>query len=968
MTSRPPSGYQIRKVHPALGNLQRYTLNKPLTFRCATCRRTNMSTSVVTVSGDWSRLLCNGCYRQQVAPQLRTIPTPSSAKPAGQAQPETHRSASPLPRDMVWLAALHRSIAEGKQLSPSERELHRRRAGEPSSIAAIRYAELLVDVEVRMAQVNGSATAEELAVTREELALRREEAVHAFRAACHARIQQASDGSFKEQVEAAVIREVAPHAFDKAFAKALRRRGMRVDALQPPTADVWMWLQMAEKRAVELPAEVKRLRKLDRADFTREAVAEVNRWECDQAMAHPAVAEQWAECTEEIVTELVRARQSLETDLSGGRGEGVVPRLRRAGEAYARGSTRCLEAQLVVADLRAQASQTHRARNVPKARVDAAAEAQMAVRESDPALARQVDRALEEHRNSCPKRSRGERHADCASLIARVVRSRLQPLDLPGNTQSESRESTARSIAAEETPEPSTGEARAALQQGALELTFICPELRKQVPIEVARVVGVVDISYSDAGRFGFAWVTEHGEVGTGVDRAVNAHDAWLHAACRTVLDLGGELTSVYVICRDQRAVSVLRFVLDKRLVPEALGFAVSERTRDLLRSLIPRPGKVFVSADNCPEPHAGPAAARRLGFAVLRSRRESRGAQTVKLLADQISDELRALAEAAAPQPPQQIGAAQRTLGNTDAGEIRWAIAVGRAQIAGRWCALPDGLTAPPTDRKRIRMRVDHLGEADHARQTESNAEVRRLGDRWELHGVSWPQDLLPGTLIFLRWCPEDELFLASTDLLPRPQRLDDLTYRHRYDIRMVVRENAPGADQESGTPDLSDTGWVLRTLRKLGHLSSDGSATLAEAALVSNCLELGLPAHRASRIPSAVRDLIRDRRVVRVRGSLDRSGLPSFPPRAGQQRAGLLRFTPTVVDLASTQKQRKDGSASRRDHWVDGFVRRLPAGAHASPEQIEAHREAMRAARVVDRPLPDGFTYVRRHRRRTR
>ncbi|MET7959033.1 hypothetical protein ABZ356_24260 [Micromonospora zamorensis] len=60
MTSRPPFGYQIRKVHATLGKLQRYALNKPLTFRCVTCRRTNMSRSVVTVSGDWSQLLCAG--------------------------------------------------------------------------------------------------------------------------------------------------------------------------------------------------------------------------------------------------------------------------------------------------------------------------------------------------------------------------------------------------------------------------------------------------------------------------------------------------------------------------------------------------------------------------------------------------------------------------------------------------------------------------------------------------------------------------------------------------------------------------------------------------------------------------------------------------------------------------------------------------------------------------------------------
>ncbi|WP_406045521.1 hypothetical protein OG799_14225 [Micromonospora sp. NBC_00898] len=948
-------------MHATLGKLQRYTLNKPLTFRCATCRRTNVSSSVVTVSGDWSQLLCGGCYGRQAAPQVSTARTPAPREPTGRPQPETHRTASPLPRDMVWLAALHRSVVEGKQLSPSERELHRRRAGEPSSIAAIRYAELLVDLEIRIAGLNGSA-AEELTVTREELGLRREEAVDTFRAASHARSQATSDGSIEEPVEARVIREVAPHTFDKAFAKALRRRGVRVGALEPPTADVWTWLQAYDEHPVELPAEVKRLRKLSPEDFAREAVAEVNRWECDQAMAHPAVAEQWAECTEEIVTELVRARRSLEADLSGGVGQGVVPRLRRAGEAYARGSARCLEAQLVMAELRAQASRLHRARKVPMARAGSVAEATMAVRQADPALARQVDRALEEHRKSCPKRTPGERHAGCASSIARVVRSRLQPVDLPRSAQPETREPEAR--------EHATDEARSSLppQGGHEQAAFLCPELLKQVPTDVARVVGAVDVSYNDAGQFGFAWVTEHGELGTGTDRAVNDHDACLHAVCRAVLDLGGELSSVHVVCRDERAASVVRYVVRNRLVPEALGFPVSERTRDLLRSLISRSGKAFVTADNCPQPHRGPAAARRLATVALQSTRDSRGAQTVKSLADEISDELRRVAESQASRLPKQTGTAQRIAGDFDAGQLRWTVAVGRAQIGGGWCALPDGLTALPTDRKHIRIGVNHPGQTKQGRIVESDVEVRRLGGQWELHGVAWPRGLLPGTVVTFQWRPNDELVLATTDLLPRPQRVDDLTYRHRYDIRVVVRENAPGADDEGGTPDLSDTGWVLRTLRKLGHLSPDGSAILAEAALLTNCLQLGLPPSRANRIQPALEDLIRDRRLGRVRGSLDQDGLPSYPPRAGQKPAGLLRFAPKVVSLAPHPDHRKEEPVPRRDHWVDGFVRRLPAGAHASPEQIEAHREAVRTAKIVDRALPDGFTYVRRHRRRAR
>ncbi|MFI7609395.1 hypothetical protein ACIBTV_30380 [Micromonospora sp. NPDC049366] len=241
----------------------------------------------------------------------------------------------------------------------------------------------------------------------------------------------------------------------------------------------------------------------------------------------------------------------------------------------------------------------------------------------------------------------------------------------------------------------------------------------------------------------------------------------------------------------------------------------------------------------------------------------------------------------------------------------------------------------------------------------------LRSIKGRWELHGLEWPGGLLPGTLVTFRWRPSDNVIRASTDLLPRPKRIDELTYRHRYDIQVVVRENAPGADQDGAVPDLSDTGWVMRTLRKLGHLSPDGSAILAEQALVRNCLDLGLPRHRADRIHPAVEYLIHERRLGRVRGSLDRDGLPNYPPRPREARAALLRYVPQVVSIAPQSQPQHENQAPRRDHWVAGFVRRLPAGAQATPEQVDAHREAIRAAEVVDRPLPEGYTYVRRHRR---
>lgn len=120
-----------------------------------------------------------------------------------------------------------------------------------------------------------------------------------------------------------------------------------------------------------------------------------------------------------------------------------------------------------------------------------------------------------------------------------------------------------------------------------------------------------------------------------------------------------------------------------------------------------------------------------------------------------------------------------------------------------------------------------------------------------------------------------------------------------------------------------------------------------------------------RIERIPPAVAGLIQDRRITRVRGGLDSEGLPSCPARTGQTPVDLLRYAPRVVPVGLAADQRKAKPAPRHDHWVDGFVRRLPAGAHASAESIEAHREAVRAAQIVDRALPDGFTYVQRHHR---
>ena len=440
MTSRVPSGYRIKKVHPAQGQLQRYTLDRSLTFRCSKCQRTSMSSSVVTVSGKWSQLLCSRCYSQMVVPRdaSRTKPSKLAAiqVPAKPPALESHRAVSPLPRDMMWLAALHRSIAEGKDLSPSEADLLRRRVGGPATIAARRYAELLLDAEVRLAELSGDARAAEgLCGTRDALALSRGVACRAFEDAHQRALVRAGVRARPgyDGLVAMVIRQVAGDFLEDALAGVLHRRALPANALDRPTVDVWGWLAAHETaERVPLSPEVRRLRQLDTATFVREALSDVSRWQCDEALAHVAVAEQWMACSEEILSELQAARESLETKLTR-----VSPRtpkdlaaLRRAGEAHARGAARCLEAKLIVDDLHVRAAQVHRQKPLQQLRADCLAEAMNEVARADPKLGALVDAACAEHRVECPKAGDPHPYANCAHAVARRgARARL-PTDV----------------------------------------------------------------------------------------------------------------------------------------------------------------------------------------------------------------------------------------------------------------------------------------------------------------------------------------------------------------------------------------------------------------------------------------------------------------------------------------------------------------------------------------------------------
>jgi hypothetical protein len=57
-----PPPEKIIKEFPREGDLQLFRLEKLHEFQCVRCQAKKKSKLVAVQAGDWSKLLCNGCY------------------------------------------------------------------------------------------------------------------------------------------------------------------------------------------------------------------------------------------------------------------------------------------------------------------------------------------------------------------------------------------------------------------------------------------------------------------------------------------------------------------------------------------------------------------------------------------------------------------------------------------------------------------------------------------------------------------------------------------------------------------------------------------------------------------------------------------------------------------------------------------------------------------------------------------
>jgi hypothetical protein len=281
--------------------------------------------------------------------------------------------------------------------------------------------------------------------------------------------------------------------------------------------------------------------------------------------------------------------------------------------------------------------------------------------------------------------------------------------------------------------------------------------------------------------------------------------------------------------------------------------------------------------------------------------------------------------------------------------------LALWRADLDGGVCAAPEECVEALRHRESVTVELEHryrgITPTRQVFETSLTQDVE-----WQFGGIAWPADLRPGVLVTVSWQAARDEVVVRTVALDEPLRVDGAAYFHEYDPKVVTRDSAP---------DRSNRGQVLHAVRRQGRIFDDGSAVLAEAGLAAHC-GLGRGARGSFLLRNAVEQLIREGYLTRVPGSVDPAGYPWYPAVDGQKPAEMLFYAPLVEPAPYPGDADADAEgADRHDHWVNGFVRKLPPGAQASEKQLTLHERAVEEEQVAAGPLAPGYTFVKKHHR---
>ncbi len=271
--------------------------------------------------------------------------------------------------------------------------------------------------------------------------------------------------------------------------------------------------------------------------------------------------------------------------------------------------------------------------------------------------------------------------------------------------------------------------------------------------------------------------------------------------------------------------------------------------------------------------------------------------------------------------------------------------LALWRADLEAGVCAAPEECAESLSEGDPVPVVLEHRSQGSHV-QRETFASTLQQDVEWQFTDLAWPADIHPGVFVTVTWHPGKGEVVVRTHPVDEPMSVDGVEYFHEYDPKVVTRDYRP---------DKSNRGQVLHAVRKIGRVFEDGSAVLSEELLAKRA-GLGRGAKGAFLLRNAVDQLIREGFLTRVVGSVDSSGHPSYPAVEGKAPTEMVFYAPMVEPVPM--------DSERREHWVSGFVRKLPRGAHPSEKQVSLHQRAVEDEQVAE-PLAPGYTFVKKHHR---
>ncbi|MEU0990883.1 hypothetical protein [Streptomyces sp. NPDC005953] len=277
-------------------------------------------------------------------------------------------------------------------------------------------------------------------------------------------------------------------------------------------------------------------------------------------------------------------------------------------------------------------------------------------------------------------------------------------------------------------------------------------------------------------------------------------------------------------------------------------------------------------------------------------------------------------------------------------------------------------GLAYLGVDRLPVRLEISHPGGELDVSEDVQEIVLDLTEETGMLRNIQWPIDFFPGLCLYVQWPRGSTVFRLHTAELENPVDIDGQLVAHRYDALVLIREGAPGSSRDGDSFRGLDTRHlVLRAVRRLGRLTPDGHALLDRSALPRSVYDTTPAPHQVTALEQTVDGLLADRSLYPATGSRGTDGQPHYPAHEGEPPIALIGYAANPVVVPRTAVG-WGASASPQDrgveHFVHGFLRKLPAGSEPTDTQRAAYREHCRLVGKADGwELPRGYTFVTAH-----